>query len=209
MKRFLCVPLFLLLATSVSASTITATSYDGPIPGNLTMVTGVEDFNLGAEAFEPGTWQITYLGGYTAWRDVTTIYAEDIAGFTLLIPPGPLTVGAAFTFTAPRPWFLTAQTPSLDATATTSWSMPLTPTSQWAFWTQNNTLHWALEDISVWQGIGEYVSDRDYQDDYGTMVHLTPTLQQTPPTETPEPVGLGLFGLLALGIAGRIRKGLK
>ncbi len=190
MTKRLLITLALLLTLSRPswATAITGVSYDGNPPGNLSQITGVEDFLIGHDPFPSGIWQITWDGGITGWRDSTTISALDMISEDWLFTPGDVTVPSVV-FTMLSDWVLSAQTPSLFEHS--AWAQ--SPGPQWAFWsTPDGAFHWALEDIAL--DSQEPVSDRDYQDAYGTLTNLTATLQDAPlaPLATPEPSSVGL-----------------
>jgi len=144
----------MLLARPCAAGPITAKSWDGPA-GTLADLSGQTDFMFGRPTFSAGVYSVTWLGGLTAWRDVTTVGA----GGQTLFDPGIVIPGATRTFTMADPWTLWATTPDLTQADSTG--------DQWAFASvAADTWIWGLEDMLMGR------CDCDYQDAYGTLTRL-------------------------------------
>jgi hypothetical protein len=180
------------LARPSAAGAIMGVSWDGSPPGTLEDITGRSDFSLGVEAFASGVYQVTWLGGVTAWRDETTIGA----GNQTVFDPGDIASATSETLTMTSSWSLWATTPDLSFADSTGpqWAIASLDSESWL---------WGLEDIVLGR------SDADYQDAYGTLTRIGAVPQPEPsPTvvssETivpiPEPgtVSLIAIGLLAL-----------
>jgi hypothetical protein len=160
---------------------------------------------FGAPAFSAGVYSVTWGGGVTAWRNLTTIGA----GAQVLFDPGPVDAGTTRTITMTDPWALWATTPDLSHADSTG--------QQWAFApVSDDTWIWGLEDMLVGH------CDCDYQDAYGTVTRVgnasSPlTAASEPPLATrvqdsavaaiPEPATIGLvaLGLAALAWLARRR----
>ena len=176
------------------ASAIMGLSWDGSPPGTLEDISGRSDFSLGVSPFAAGVYQLTWLGGVTAWRDETTIGAGDQTVFN----PGPIATGTTQTLTMTSSWSLWATTPDLSFADSTGPQWAVAPVD-------SNTWLWGLEDIALGH------SDADYQDAFGTVTRLDPVPPPPPPVvddnnlvPVPEPATVGLMavGLLAL-VAGK------
>jgi len=179
-------------ARTSEAGAIMGISWDGSPPGTLEDITGRADFSLGVEAFASGVYQVTWLGGVTAWRDETTIGA----GSQTVFDPGEIASGTSETLTMTSPWSLWATTPDLSFADSTGpqWAMASLDSESWL---------WGLEDIALGH------SDADYQDAYGTLTRLgdvppppiPPTIVSSEtlvPVPEPGTVGLMAIGLVAL-----------
>jgi hypothetical protein len=144
----------MLLARPCAAGPITAKSWDGPA-GTLADLSGQTDFMFGRPTFSAGVYSVTWLGGMTAWRDVTTIGA----GGQVLFDAGIVIPGATRTITMTDEWTLWATTPDLTHADSTG--------DQWAFASVvADTWIWGLEDMLVGR------CDCDYQDAYGTLTRI-------------------------------------
>jgi hypothetical protein len=158
------------VARPCAAASITGGSFDGTPPGTLADVTGQSSFAFGLPAFSAGVYQLTWLGGVTAWRDATTIGADNVT----LFDPGPVAAGTELTITMTQPWTLWATTPDFTAAESTG--------AQWAFAAlDDETWLWGLEDMGLWH------CDCDYQDAYGTLVRVGDVAPQSTPSPTPPP----------------------
>jgi hypothetical protein len=154
------------LASPAAAGSITGISWDGSPPGTLADISGQTDFSFGLSAFTSGVYQVTWLGGVTAWRDETTIGATG----QTLFDPGAIATGTTDTITMTSPWTLWATTPDLAFAESTG--------AQWAFATLGaDSWLWGLEDMTLGR------SDADYQDAYGTLTRLG-DVPMPPPTPT-------------------------
>jgi hypothetical protein len=186
------------VARPSAAGAIMGISWDGSPPGTLADITGRTDFSLGVEAFASGVYEVTWLGGLTAWRDETTIGA----GNKTIFDPGAIASGTTETLTMTSSWSLWATTPDLSFADSTGpqWAIASLSPESWL---------WGLEDIALGH------SDADYQDAYGTLTRIgdVPTPPAPPTvvsdvttTPVPEPATLSLMviGLVAL-VAGKSR----
>ncbi len=193
----------MLVPRPCAAGSITAISWDGTPPGTLADLSGQTTFMFGAPAFSSGVYSVTWLGGVTAWRDLTTIGAGD----QVLFRPGPVDSGTTRTIIMTDPWTLWGTTPDLWRAESTG--------PQWAFATvASSTWMWGLEDIQMGR------CDCDYQDAYGTLTRLgdviPPPASPPPPTPTPPPPTdvrdtsvipePATIGLVALGLAGLVSR---
>ena len=200
----------LLLPRLSAAGSITGISWDGAPPGTLADLSGQSSFSFGLPAFTTGVYDVTWLGGVTAWRDVTTIGADS----QVLFDPGLVAAGTTREITMTGASTLWADTPDLAHAESTG--------AQWAFAAIDaQTWLWGLEDIALSR------CDCDYQDAYGTLTRVgdvppppppvvpppppfTPTPTPTPPpavvspgTVVPEPTTLAL---VAIGLAGYLTR---
>jgi hypothetical protein len=195
------------LVRPAAAGTITGVSWDGSPPGTLADISGQSSFSFGLPAFDAGVYEVTWLGGLTAWRDETTIGA---AGQTLF-DPGAIARGTTETLATTSPWSLWATTPDLAFAESTG--------AQWAFASLGpDSWLWGLEDITLGR------ADADYQDAYGTITRLgdvvsqailPPVLELPPPPTVVDDQALvpvpeaGTFVLVGIGllavVAGRRR----
>lgn len=145
----------LVFARQSAAGPLTGVSWDGAPPGTLADVYGQSTFSFGLSPFSSGIYQVTWLGGFSAWRGATTIGA----GTDVVFDPGGIAAGTEKTIAMSDPWTLWATTPDLDHAESTG--------LQWAFTaTGANSWQWGLEDIMVGR------CDCDYQDAYGSLVRI-------------------------------------
>jgi len=128
----------LLMPRPSAAGSITGTSWDGAPPGTLADLSGQSSFSFGLPAFMAGVFDVTWIGGVTAWRGLTTIGADN----QILFEPGPVATGTARSITMTDSWTLWADTPDLSHADSTS--------AQWAFAALDaQTWVWGLEDIAI------------------------------------------------------------
>ena len=183
------------------AGSITGTSWDGRPPGTLADISGRSSFSFGLAPFASGVYDITWLGGVTDWRDLTTIGAGGLD----LFAPGYIAAGTRRTITMRDSWTMWATTPDLSDAESTG--------IQWAFTSLGvNTWAWGLEDIAIGR------CDCDFQDAYGTLERVgdaptlvlaalldpaptpdLPTIVDSAAVAVPEP---GTMALVTLGLAG-------
>jgi hypothetical protein len=184
------------VARPSAAGAIMGISWDGSPPGTLADITGRSDFSLGVDPFVSGVYQVTWLGGVTAWRDQTTIGA----GTQTVFNPGEIASGTSETLTMTSSWSMWATTPDLSFADSTGpqWAIASLDSESWL---------WGLEDIALGH------SDADYQDAYGTLTRLGSVPTPPPPpavvsdetlVPVPEPatVNLVAIGIVAL-VAGK------
>ena len=189
------------------AGSITGVSWDGSPPGTLADISGKSSFAFGLSAFSAGVYEVTWLGGVTDWRGVTTIGG----GTEVLFDPGYVAVGTERTISMANPWTMWASTPDLDHAESTGaqWAFASLGTERWA---------WGLEDIAVGR------CDCDFQDAYGLLQRLSdvesltlagPGPASDPPRPTPPPDSPqtaenvvtavpepGTIALVTIGLAG-------
>ncbi len=149
-----------LSAQPALAGSITGQSLDGMPPGTLADICGYNDFSFGTSAFSAGVYQVTWLGGFTAWRDSTTIGAGNETVFN----PGAVAYGTSKTLTMSATWTLWATTPDLSYAESTG--------VQWAFnSTGADSWEWGLEDMAIGH------ADADYQDAFGLLTRIGDVVQ--------------------------------
>lgn len=184
------------VARPSAAGGIMGISWDGSPPGTLADITGRSDFSLGVEAFAAGVYQVTWLGGVTAWRDETTIGAANQTVFD----PSAIASGTTETLTMSSSWSLWATTPDLSFADSTGpqWAIASLSSESWL---------WGLEDIALGH------SDADYQDAYGTLTRVGDVPTPTPPTAVGDEIlvpvpavvpELGTVSLLATGLVALV-----
>lgn len=192
----------LLCPRPARAGSISGASWDGTPPGTLADITGQSTFSFGLPAFSSGMYTVTWFGGITDWRGLTTIGARDLT----LFDPGYVAAGTARTIAMTDAWTMWATTPDLLHAESTG--------NQWAFAALGvNTWAWGLEDIAIGR------CDCDFQDAFGTLERIgdvppsiiftgtpDPTPILDPPTivdgaltAVPEP---GTMALVTIGLAG-------
>ena len=138
-----------------AAGPITGLSWDGSPPGTLADLSGQASFSFGLPTFGTGVYEITWFGGVTAWRGLTTIGAGD----EVLFDPGYVGAGTQRTITKTDPWTMWATTPDLQHADSTG--------AQWAFTPMGaQRWFWGLEDIALGR------CDCDYQDAFGMLARI-------------------------------------
>ena len=152
-------------------------------------------------------YEITWFGGVTDWRGLTTIGAGD----EVLFDPGYVGAGTQRTITKTDPWTMWATTPDLQHADSTG--------AQWAFAPMGpQRWFWGLEDIALGR------CDCDYQDAFGMLARIGDVPisliitsdphdgPQDPPTPLDPPRNIdglldavpepGTIALLTIGLAG-------
>jgi hypothetical protein len=174
-----------LVSCAIAMGSTLGTSWDRDI-GNVSQITGIpdEDWHIGGLVLDPGTWEVDWDGGYTAFQDLAGVSDGQ------MIITWPTTDIGSLDVVFPGPWWLVGISPVMPQQNSVG--------PQFA-WAQLDRSHyaWGFEDLPG------SVGDNDYQDGYGRLR----CLDGCDPTPVPEAGTAGLLGLglgvLTLGLAFR------